>query len=288
MTPHFLLRSLVTLSTLAVMFAAAPAQARFGKSSEPEQGETAKRRGKPAKKSEVRTERGHAATAVRPRSSTAYVVDDDCCYDEVYVRPHSHGYVVVQPSPVYVSRGYTRTYQEEEQYVPEQRVEAFATAQPMLNGGMLGVNLRVDWARLGVDVRYDGLALWDDGTWSVDTIHMLDGTMTWSFFASDRGRLRAHLGLYSAFAPDAVFVGPGGGLSASINLFGPLTADAGGHLVLIPFTKLDSYAALGLRLGVLEARGGLRFTVLSDQGRVDGIQHTDVLAGPYISVGVVL
>ena len=35
------------------------------------------------------------------------------------------------------------------------RLELGATAQPLLNGGVFGLNLLVDWTRAGMDLRYD-------------------------------------------------------------------------------------------------------------------------------------
>jgi hypothetical protein len=76
-------------------------------------------------------------------------------------------------------------------------------------------------------------------------------------------------------------VADSGGLSASADLFGPFTAEASAQFVVFPFTKIDTRAAMGLRLGPVEGRLGWRFTILDDQGRVDGVRNVDLMTGPY-------
>ena len=56
-------------------------------------------------------------------------------------------------------------------------------------------------------------------------------------------------------------------------MLGPFTAEASAQFVVFPFTKIDTRAAMGLRLGPVEGRLGWRFTILDDQGRVDGVRN---------------
>lgn len=293
-------RLAAVLAGFAIFLAAAPAEARFGKRSSEEKKAQHKEEKKKSKEKKGSSNTHRAAPVGTSSGSNTgsgggrvHVGGNACCVDSgayvgVGVHTHTHvdhyghyGPAYVAPAP-YVHQ----EHHEEERGV--QRVETFLTAQPLLNGLVLGAQVRADWKHFGFDVRYDHLALLaEDGTLSFDSIRLLDTTLSLSLLNGDRGRLRAHLGLYSAFAPDIIFVGPGGGLSASMDLFGPFTAEAAGHVVLIPYTKVDTWAGVGLRIGVFEGRGGLRFTMLDDQGRVDGVVNRDVMVGPYVSAGVV-
>lgn len=289
MTRALILRSLLMVGVLGAALGPAPAEARFGKKSSPQKVKEQKKKEQKEKAAER-----HAATPVNAGRHSApppaYVSGSACCYE-------SYDTVYVEPAPVYVSSGYTYYSAPAEVYQPApdpdayrvHHFEAMGSAQPMLNGAVLGLGLRVDWKRWGIDARYDNVSLLaEDGSLSFDTIRLLDTAVTYSLLEGEKGRLRVHAGLYSAFAPDIIFVGPGAGASVSLNVLGPFTAETGANLVLIPFTKLDAHAALGFRLGFLEARGGVRFTALDDQGRVDGVRNTDVLMGPYVSLGLVL
>ena len=301
-----LARIVTSLAAVGLLLAAGPAEARFGKSSDDGDGKGAKSSrstrssdgkasssnthaatavGKPPPRSHGGRSRGHrhhrTRVVVRPPVVVGHAhIHDPYCGHSHYVHEHHHHApapppaVVTEPEPAHEHR---------------HRFEFFGYGQPMLNGGVLSANMRLEWDRLGMDLRYDHLSLLaEDGSGSFDRIQLFDATMSAAIFRGEHGRVRGHFGLYSAFAPDVTFVGPGGGLSASVNLFGPFTAEAAGHLVLVPFTKVDTWAGLGLRIGALEGRAGMRFTVLDDQGRVDGVVHRDVMAGPYIGVGLVL
>jgi hypothetical protein len=168
------------------------------------------------------------------------------------------------------------------------RFELFGSAQPAPGAAVLGLGLLADWSRLGVDVRFDQLLFAPaEAGGTVDAVSLFDAQLTLAIASSERARLRGHLGVSSAFAPDVIFVGPSGGLSASAKLLGPLTLDASAQVTLVPYTRLDTRAGLGLRLGVLEVRGGMRLLALDDQGRVDGARHVDLVAGPYLAAGLV-
>jgi hypothetical protein len=157
-------------------------------------------------------------------------------------------------------------------------------AQP--NGertGFFGLNLLVDWRSIGIDVRYDDLAFQSsDAFASVDHVRLFNGTMTFALIDGEHGRLRAHLGAFSAIAPQATFVGPGGGLSLSLDLIGPFTAEGSAQAVIFPFTQFDTRAAMGLRLGPIEGRLGWRYVLLDDQGRLGDGDHMSVSSGPYL------
>ncbi len=274
------------------LLSAGPAEARFGKRTDSEKSEKTEK-GYRTKRS--RSTGSHSASAVgsQPRhqhSGGGHVVVRP---RPRYYRPwygwgyaprqtvivHDHHYAG-QPAPAPQAEQYVEPY---ESPFAVKRFELGGTAQPLLNGSVLGLNLLVDWKSLGIDLRFDTLGLRaEDGSGTIDAIRMFDATATFALIDGENGRLRAHLGAYSAFAPDIAFIGPGGGLSASADLFGPFTAEASAQFVVFPFTKIDTRAAMGLRLGPVEGRLGWRFTILDDQGRVDGVRNVDLMTGPYI------
>jgi hypothetical protein len=199
------------------------------------------------------------------------------------------GAVVVEEGVVhrYPDRRDVYEYEDEKKPDPFEiyRFELGATlgaaTQPDGQGvGMFGLNLLVDWRSLGIDVRYDDLAL--SSSASVDRIKLLNGTMTFALIDGQHGRLRAHVGAFSYFAPNATFVGPGGGLSLSLDLFGPFTAEGSAQAVIVPFTQFDTRAAMGLRLGPIEGRLGWRYVFLDDQNRLGDGGNQTVASGPYV------
>lgn len=290
--PHMCRVGAAVLFT-AVVLAAGSAEARFGKRSKPaEQEEQAEKPSRAPTKHvvvvrESRPARTHAASAVGTEP-------EQCCAEPVvrpvYVNTYSPRPVWwVAPTYTHVTRNEVYSPQPRDEGPSLHRFELLTSAQPMLNGLVLSGQVRVDGRRWGMDARYDHLSLLaDDGSLAIDTLHLADGSLTFALLATESVRARAHLGLHAAVAPDVTFVGPGGGLSLSAELPGPFTFETGSNLVLIPYTKVDAHAALGLRLGIFEARGGLRLTFLDDQGRLDGVSHKDLMVGPYLGMALVL
>ena len=291
MTPN-LLKCFGVALVAAGLLSAGPAEARFGKKTEKSEKTESSQ---PTTKKKARSSGSHSASAVGSRPTRTHVQRDYS--PQVVVRPRYRRY---HRRPWY-GRGYAprqtvvvHEHHHDDQAPPEQheeyespfavkRFELGGTAQPLLNGSVLGLNLLVDWNRAGMDLRFDNLTLLaEDGSGDRDHIRMFDATATFGLITGDRGRLRAHLGAYTAFAPDISMIGPGGGFSASLDLLGPITTEASAQLVLFPFTKIDTRAAVGLRLGPVEGRLGWRFMILDDQGRVDGVRNVDLMTGPYI------
>jgi hypothetical protein len=287
----------LTIALVGVgLVASAPAEARFATRTDPEEPKKTQKAQKKKPAAKKASPAPHAASAVGtpapvPRQQASSYTEVRS--HRVYGPSVGVGYYVA-PAPVVVHE--RRVVQHRVEQRAQRRdpfelrhLELGVTAQPLLDGGVLGLNLLVDWTHTGIDLRFDNLVLAAlDGSGRYDAIRLFDATATFGLLIGDRGRLRAHAGLYSALTPDAAFLGPGGGLSASLRFLGPLTAEAAGHLVVFPFTKLDTRAALGLRLGPLEGRLGWRFTVLDDQGRVDGVRNTELIAGPYLGALIVI
>jgi hypothetical protein len=155
-------------------------------------------------------------------------------------------------------------------------------------GGLgMGAGLVIEGERLGIGARADAFVLpTDDGTRGLDTLALFSLKPGVSLVSSERARLRFVAGLDAAVAPDATFIGPGLGFQLEACLLGPFDVEASAELTPLPFTRLDLQAGLGLRLGPLALRGGWRHLRLNDQGRVDGVEHVDVLSGPYLGLGL--
>ncbi len=299
----------VALVTACALVWAGEAEARFGKASEPaDRGSKSKSNGKKgsggggSKSRGHKVERGssgtHAASAVRTRGgrdrdrghrygghrrrgSRVYVAPAPCCGGGGVV-VERHTYVGSEPD---VHAHHPAPEQEQSGV---QRFELLAGVQPALGAGIFSAGLLADWTRWGFDARVDNLLFLPEASGQpLDRVTLFDASITRSIVGNGRSRLRWHLGVSSAFAPDATFVGPSGGLSASAKVLGPLTFDAAANLTLIPFTKVDTRAGLGLRLGVVEVRGGVRMLAINDQGRVDGVHNTEMFIGPYAAAGLV-
>ncbi len=114
----------------------------------------------------------------------------------------------------------------------------------------------------------------------------LHGTV--AFLTGRYGRLRAELGLDVIVAPDAVFLGPTGGVSGTLWLGGPVALEGSALLTPIPFRQVDARAAVAVGFGPWGLKAGVRLQLLDDRGVVDGVTHRDIFWGPYLSVGLVL
>lgn len=306
-------KAFAVLALVGTTLVATPAEARFGKRSsapaksnnDPDSKSKNKSASTTARSAGSSSSSTHAATAVPSRAGSSRVhgatavgasprpsprVHVEHYHSDACAHAHSSGYVYVAPAPVYVAQpGVTYYPAQESRGADEFRFDLGLTGQVMKNGGMVGAQLRVDFERLGFDLRADRMALLaDDGSEAFDTLSLANAGLTWSLLNGSHGRLRAHGGVYSVIAPDAVFVGPGGGLSATVELLGPFTLEADAQAVVFPFTELDAHAGLGLKLGPVEGRAGMRMTYLNDQGRVDGEAHSDTIVGPYVGLALVL
>ncbi|MBX5484505.1 MAG: hypothetical protein IRZ16_22005 [Myxococcaceae bacterium] len=302
-------RVVAVVATVTGLLAASPAEARFGKRSEPERHSDSDRRPSSRSSSSSRTHearsvlssrnevRVHAVAPARWGQVRVRHWPGDGCglhhHATVFIAPpvYSTGYVYVEPRPYYPPPPPPQVEYREPPPPHRSGVTRFdlgLTGQALPNGGMFGGQLRVDFERFGIDVRYDRMSLLAEDGPGFDHIHLADAALTYALLDGNRGRLRAHFGAYSAFAPDVSMVGPGFGLSTTLELLGPFTAELDGQLVLIPFTELDTHAGLGLKLGPVEGRAGMRMTFLNDQGRVDGTPHGDLTVGPYLGVALVL
>jgi hypothetical protein len=155
-------------------------------------------------------------------------------------------------------------------------------------GSNIGFFLGMEGERFGVYGRATGITLpTDDGTPGTDSIGLFEANLTFSLWASERGRFRLEGGLSSANAPDITFVGFNLAASLEACLAGPLDFEARVQAVPLPYRQLEAQLGLALHLGSISLRGGWRGMVLDDAGHVDGVRHVDALSGPYLGAGII-
>jgi hypothetical protein len=162
-------------------------------------------------------------------------------------------------------------------------VEGFAVK----DGGALGGHLGIEGRHWGFSTRLTSLGLSaEDGSGGRDRIQLGEVNLTFAPVASKHGRLRLEAGVAAARAPDITFIGPSVALSFERCLFGPLDVEGRLQWVPVPHVQLDGQAALALHLGVLTLRGGWRGLLLNDKGYIEeGVEHQDVMGGPFAGLG---
>lgn len=158
------------------------------------------------------------------------------------------------------------------------------------DGGTVGAKLAFEGRRLGVTARFTEIfAPREDRAINpgTDQIGLFNIFATYAIIASPYGRLRVEGGVTSAFAPDLVVAGPGGGVSAVVGL-GPLGLEGAIHGTPWPYRELDWNAGLAVNLGPVGFHGGWRRIFLDDRGLVDNVIHKDAFSGPYLGIGLTL
>ncbi|MCP3105181.1 hypothetical protein LZ198_40565 [Myxococcus sp. K15C18031901] len=155
-------------------------------------------------------------------------------------------------------------------------------------GGGLGLFMAMEGRRLGVDARISGLTLREDADPErLDRLTVLSARATAALWASRYGRLRVEAGLASAHLPGIIFVGPsfGASLEACIGR-SPMDIEARMTVTPFPQRQVDAQAGLAAHLGDLNLRGGWRMLYFGDAGHLDGVEHEDTFAGPYLGLGL--
>lgn len=278
------LKLLSAVAALAVL-AAAPAEARFGKRSTPEES------GKPKKpkKAPRSAEPGdsHAATPVRryrPGPRYVYAPPVHRARPRLYSWHFHHPpHLYVAPAPVVEARPEPATQESSVRFTAAGEVHAFSA------GASLGAGFLLEGERLGLSLNAAHLVVAaDDGQGGVDRLQQLNAHLTYALLSGDRGRLRLEGGLDTVFAPDIITLGPTGGLSAVLWVAGPLALEGSAMVTPFPHRQLDLRAGVGLGFGPLGVRAGWRTLVLDDAGIVDGVSHVDVFNGPYLGVALAL
>jgi hypothetical protein len=162
----------------------------------------------------------------------------------------------------------------------------------LVQGGLAaGGNLIVEGQRLGFVADFNNFFVGPtDGTpqtlQNSTQYRTFDAHMSYALISDPHGRLRLEGGVDSMFLPNAVLVGPGLGVSGGLGLFGPVGLEGAVRVTPWPYHELDATAGLTLGLGPVGVRGGWRYTVLDDNGLVDGTDHSNSFAGPYVGLAV--
>ncbi len=158
----------------------------------------------------------------------------------------------------------------------------------MGGGSNIGFFLGMEGERFGIYGRATGITLpTDDGSAGTDGIGLFEANLTYSLWASERGRFRLEGGLSGANAPDITFLGINLAASLEACLAGPLDFEARIQAVPVPYRQVDAQLGLALHLGSISLRGGWRGMVLDDAGHVDGVRHVDAFSGPYLGAGII-
>jgi hypothetical protein len=162
------------------------------------------------------------------------------------------------------------------------------TGQAPAKGSAFGIGLAAEGEHWGVLGQWNGFylnSLSGPGTDNVNLVHL---QLTYAVLSGERGRLRLHLGVSGAFAPDLSRVGPSVGASMALGLLGPLGIEGQVSVTPTPFVEFDAFAGLSIGWGPLALRGGYHWTYLDDQGLVDGVSHSERYQGPWIGFGLAL
>jgi hypothetical protein len=158
-------------------------------------------------------------------------------------------------------------------------------------GALLGALLAVEGRRFGFVFNYTAAFAPVPQSDAYDTIHLMQGHVTYALLAGERGRLRAELGLHAAFAPAVTFFAPGAGVSGALGLVGPLGLEARVYANVWPYTQLDARAGFSLGNDVAGVSLGARALYLNDNGvlgAVNADDTDDLFYGPYLAVAFAL
>ena len=158
------------------------------------------------------------------------------------------------------------------------------------DGGSVGAKLNFEGHRFGVNGQFTSIFVPHDYSSAypgTDQISLFNVHVSYAMIAAPIIRLRAELGLMSAFAPDLTVAGPSAGFSTVINL-GPLGLEGAIHGTPLPYRELDWNTGLAINIGPVGFHGGWRRIFLDDRGLVDNVVHTDVFSGPYVGIGLTL
>lgn len=288
----------------AALLLAAPAEARFGKKSGSSNSSSSSSSSKGSNyhsasgvgESDSDGNGGGGGQVSTPAPTGHYY--QSYYYGDPYYRPWygghygwGFGYRPLLFGPTYTVVEQRPPPQPEQQSPVTASLAAGATILGSSSGTGAGIDLSAafEGERLGFNLSWSGLYIpADDGSLDTDSIKLFNGMLTYSIISRPEGRLRLEGGGMSAWAPDLIVLGPGLGVSGVLGILGPLGLDASVRMTPFPFRQIDAQAGLTIGLGPVGIRGGYRSVFLDDAGLVDGIVHTDLFAGPYVGLELVL
>ncbi|QRN98265.1 hypothetical protein JRI60_04125 [Archangium violaceum] len=300
--PH--LRQLLCAAlTTGLFLTSGPAEARFGKRSSDDDGDSKSDKvhdatavGQSGGSSSGGGGRSHNSGSsysdVRSDVDTAlsvlsFLVDVAHVASEVHAANETT-YYPPPPPPVAVQQEVVEQRQPRE--TRSRNLMLFRTGvegQALGGGAAMALNLGLEGLHWGVGGAMTSMKLpTDDGTAGTDKLELYSVHLTYALLTGDEGRLRAEAGVAGARAPDVALVGPSIALSFERCLFGAMDLEGRAQLVPVPYMQLDAQAGLGLHMGILTLRGGWRWMLLNDRGLAGGDANQDVLSGPYVGLGL--
>src|SRR5215813_3234314 len=119
------------------------------------------------------------------------------------------------------------------------------------DGGSVGAKLNIEGNRFGVNGQFTAIFVPHESSIAypgTDQISLFNVHASYAMIAAPFARLRAEIGLMSAFAPDLTVAGPSAGFSAVVNL-GPLGLEGAIHGTPLPYRELDWNAGLAINVG---------------------------------------
>lgn len=303
-----------SLVLAAAVIAAAPAEARFGKSGGSSSSSSSSRssstssstRTSSSSSSSSSSGNYHSAVPVgssssRSRSGSRYSFFTPRpvrygYYSGAFVPSYGYGYCVRSTTLLPYTAGAVATtgVQTQGESVTQEEAGLRVTAGVealYLTAGMSGLifggGATVEGERWGVTLLGQNIAVKaDDGTDNTDNIGVLTARVSFAFLTGKYGRLRIEGGADTVIAPNLVALGPVLGVSGALWVFGPLAVEGSAFLVPWPYWELDWRAGVVLGVGPVGIRAGWRTQVLDDRGWVDGVIHRDSFMGPYAGLSV--
>ncbi|MGE6761943.1 hypothetical protein ACQKGO_28280 [Corallococcus interemptor] len=136
---------------------------------------------------------------------------------------------------------------------------------PIQGGTGLDFDLGFDTRRFGVDLRLARLTgVWDTSAYrearTLGELHL-----TYAPIVREELRLRMEAGVSTLDAPGRLYVAPSAGVSVEACLLGPLDVEGRLQVTPGPYQQLDARAGLALHLGGFMLRGGVRYLHLDSE-----------------------
>ncbi len=168
------------------------------------------------------------------------------------------------------------------------RLSAGVEGQGYRGGFTLGALVGIEGDRWGFNASGQNIAvLAEDGSGRFDHLQVATAHLTYAFLTGRYGRMRFEGGADAVFAPQLIVVGPTGGISGTVWIGGPFALEGSAMVTPWPYLQFDGKIGLALGLGPVGIRAGFRAQLLDDRGLVDGVIHQDSFLGPYVGVSLV-
>ncbi len=238
-----------------------------------------------------------SVTPVEPVRDHAHIHVHPYYRQRYYTRGHYSVYPYYPAPPVYVddSPRYAPQYvapapQQEVSTVEdtrEGRVAVGLEGHFFSQGGNAGATAAFEerhWGFIAQGYQWGLRPL--DGSPGLDTMQTASARLTYALVSGPTGRFRLEGGADVANTPEVLMVGPTVGVSGLLNT-SILSLEASATWTPLPYQQLDVRAGIGVELGILQLRAGYRAQLLSDNGMVDGVDHTELFSGPYAGIGLI-